>query len=255
MPADPKLLLRAAVASSSAQGSGDGIKDRFASYHPKTRALRCVACDYLAIKHESLWASHAASKSHRSNVSRVKGEEEAKEAKLISAKQTQASMTDEDTIGTNKRKDHEDVSGARQPDEDTKRIKSSPKRFESGPIDAEWERFQREVLNASSSSNGQAPLSTYANATIEVAPSLKPGINGRETEEPGEDEEEEEVTTLDKTETEAEKRARLEREEREEIIARLEEEQRLQDEADERVNALKNRFERLKQARASKKKK
>jgi zinc finger protein 830 len=53
--------------------------------------------------------------------------------------------------------------------------------------------------------------------------------------------------------TDTQKRARLEREEREEILARFEEEQRVQDEADERVNALKIRLERLKQARLNKK--
>lgn len=247
MPTDARLLLRAAVASSSAQSLSDGgIKDRFASYHPKTRALRCTACDFLNIKHESLWASHAASKSHRSNVAKLKREEEEKEMERKRQQQASAIQQEEsvvEEVGSlgNKRKErgleHESSKRAKKGDRDQAE-------------DLEWERFQREVLDAPSTIE-QPSLSTYAEATIEVAPALRPGVNGEIGEE--EDEVDEEDMNQQATETDAERRSRLEREDREEILARLEEEQRLQDEADERVSALKNRFEKLKQARAAKK--
>ncbi|ORY34652.1 hypothetical protein BCR39DRAFT_585618 [Naematelia encephala] len=53
-------------------------------------------------------------------------------------------------------------------------------------------------------------------------------------------------------ETEAERRARLAREEREEIMGRLEEEERAQEDADDRVAALKARMEMIKKRREAK---
>ena len=242
MPADARALLRAA-ASSSAQGATEGIKDRFASYHPKTRALRCLACNYLVIKHESLWASHAASKSHRSNAAQVrKTEEEHEEQQKQQRRAAQVDNMD-GTGGKRKGHEEEDQNG------DEEAAKRARKSETAQPVDAEWERFQREVLDAPSAEQ-QPSLTSYADATIEVGPELRraPGDDREEAEE--EDEEEDEPERANKVETEAERRARLEREDREEILARFEEEQRVQDEADERVAALKSRFERLKQARA-----
>lgn len=127
--------------------------------------------------------------------------------------------------------------------------------------DDEWALFQREVLSmadqpqgedrsASShpinhtkaaSSNDQEPRSrpshapanegaspdAYANATVEVAPQLNKAGDGTALE--GSD-----GTATQFEETEAQKRRRRVREDKEEIMARLEEEQRQQDEADER---------------------
>lgn len=245
MPADARALLRAA-ASSSAQGATEGIKDRFASYHPKTRALRCLACNYLVIKHESLWASHAASKSHRSNAAQVrKSEEEHEEQQKQQRRAAQVDNVD-GTGGKRKGHEEEDQNG------DEEAAKRARKSETAQPVDAEWERFQREVLNAPSAEQ-QPSLTSYADATIEVGPELRRahGDDREETREVEEEEDEEdELGQANKVETEAERRTRLEREEREEILARFEEEQRVQDEADERVAALKSRFERLKQARA-----
>jgi zinc finger protein 830 len=246
MPADARLLLRAAVASSSTS-SENGIKDRFASYQPKTKALRCTACDYLIIKHESLWASHAASKSHRNNVATIRREEEEKErVRELQREEEEAAMQEkeEQTATGSKRKE-------RGPDEETtKKAKTIEVNGQSTTADAEWERFQREVLNAATTAD-QPSSSNYANATIEVRPALNSSYGDNDIDE--ESDEEENGPLQKVAETEAERRVRLDREDREEILARLEEEQRVQDEADERVSALKSRFEKLKQARAAKK--
>ncbi|KAK8849783.1 hypothetical protein IAR55_005119 [Kwoniella newhampshirensis] len=61
-----------------------------------------------------------------------------------------------------------------------------------------------------------------------------------------------EQTLEEPEETEAERRARLEREEREEIVARLEEEERAQEDADSRVTMLKQRMEMLRKKREAK---
>lgn len=242
MPVDARSLLRAATASSS-----EGIKDRFASYHPKTRALRCLACNYLPIKHESLWASHTASKSHRSNVAQVRKKEEEQEEKERRTKNEQAESTEEPAATGSKRKGEDDVEETDNEEKDpAKRARKDPGEAQ---VDSEWERFQREVLNAPTATQ-QPAFDSYADATIEVAPELIRGINGLEGVDDDEVEEEVEVKVK---ETDAEKRARLEREEREEILARFEEEQRVQDEADERVSALKDRLQRLRQARNARK--
>lgn len=264
MPADARSLLRAAAAqkrgvglasssASSSSSSGNAtsttaIPDRFASYHRKTGALRCSACD-LTIKHESLWASHAASKSHRARTDEVRRAEAEQEARAAAAaterEERERVQKEEEERGAQaaatavagsssgaKRKGGGDDDSQRGADGNAaeKRVRLAG---EVESVDPEWERFQREVIAQASESDAhqQADRAIYsANATIEVAPRLRQVPGGADdAEEEAEEEQEEE-----EEETEEEKRARLDREEREEILARFEEEQRIQDEANER---------------------
>lgn len=248
MPVDARSLLRASTASSASGSHVEGapthraIVDRFASYHPKTRALRCSACDYQIVKHESLWASHTASKTHRSNVQAIKRREEEQ-----ARRDAESSAISEKSTAPGKRKQENEQAKEVQEVDTMKRARregAGPSDEALSQIDSEWERFQAEVLDASA--NGQSDDSKRyinAGATIEVEPMLK---NQMDDDGVGEDEADELV------ETPAEKQARLEQEEREDIIARLEEEQRLQEEADERASALRARFEAMRRARGEK---
>lgn len=250
MPADARSLLRAAAAqkraapsssagagaSSSSSGGATAIPDRFASYHRKTGALRCLACD-LTIKHESLWASHAASKSHRAKAEEIKrAEAEEAEKKQRKAeeeeaaqrqREAQAAASSSSAAGKRKGEQFSSEDGGQGDQTAKKRAKINEEQN-----DTEWERFQREVMSQASESDAQPDRGLYsAGATIEVAPKLRQ-VPGRAPLEDGEEEIEEEAE--EEEETEEEKRARLDREEREEIMARFEEEQRIQDEANER---------------------
>lgn len=116
--------------------------------------------------------------------------------------------------------------------------------------DDEWALFQKEVLSAADADEGRSlseavpsrpvasaaksgpstanpPSTTYASATIEVAPQLRNGDQGGQGKEGA-------VSDAQEEETEEQKRRRKLREEKEEIYSRIEEEQRLQDEAQDR---------------------
>lgn len=274
MPADARSLLRAAASS---QAGTAGIADRHASYHPKTKALRCAACQYQPIKHESLWPSHAASKSHRANVQQI---EEGERRRALTARHdddiVEASGDSvDDTHERSKRK-----ASKEGPDQLAgKRPKSNaagqPGISRPMTLDLEWERFQAEVLDApiaggSSASNSSASNSSYlVDATIKVQPLLREESkdarkgdagavsNRRSVGAPTDAKDERaEDMILDPsfaTESVEGRRQRLEREAREEILARLEEEQRVQEEAEDRVRALKERLERMRHSRAARK--
>ncbi|CAD6887563.1 unnamed protein product [Tilletia controversa] len=275
MASDARSLLRAATSQRRA-----GIQDRFASYHPTTQALRCAACAYLPIKHESLWSSHAASKSHRVNVVRVLSEEREKEAAEA------ASQTSGIAKGKRKQGDEgvEDVAGPSSPPASSLKTPASAgpnskrARFDDSdggpgststgaPISStsggaavdedEWARFEREVLEGPADSSAaqdseSAPndFDIHASATISAEPVLLNGTDGDDHAEGMEVDEQDAAGVA--VATEEELRLEREREEREEIISRFEEEQRIQDEADERVNTLKNRIQALKAARLAK---
>ncbi|UZJ54047.1 hypothetical protein CBS101457_003367 [Exobasidium rhododendri] len=253
MPVDSRSLLRAAsaAASSSALSSQEGIKDRFASYHPTTKLLRCLACQYVVVKHESLWASHTASKSHRSNVAQIRIQEEENRERDRQGESKANGQEKATEASGSKRKGIDDEMGVEMNSDAAKRFRNDTR---IGEVDTEWEKFQREVLNAPSALR-PPPLSTYADATIEVAPELRRGNVNADVDVDADGEEGDEVdeVVVKKRETEVERKTRLEQEEREEILSRFEEEQRVQDEADERVTALRNRLERIKQARSARK--
>ncbi|SPO46422.1 uncharacterized protein PSANT_04108 [Moesziomyces antarcticus] len=255
--ADARSLLRAA-ANARAKTGGGGISDRFASYSA-SGALRCSACDYATIKHDSLWGAHVLSKSHRSNAARIR-EEELREAETRRTKDGKRKADDEEDDsndgdsaggGRSPREGATDNtgSGAKKPRTDTKAFaEASTAQAES--IDPEWELFKSQ-MDASGPESG-APEERYdAGATIEAEAQLisQEGTNGA-----GTSTDDGAIEEQSAAEKEAQERARRELEEREEILSRLEEEQRQQDEADQRVSALKQRLQRIRQARLDKQK-
>lgn len=230
--ADARSLLRAAATQRAPHAAG--ITDRWASYHPKTGALRCAACDMVVVKHERLWGAHTASKSHRANV-RAMEEREAQEQTSDRAVEEPVVHTEQEDTLKRKDADEPDVTGATE----VKRTRrETDSETDAAPaLDKEWEEFQRTVIAPSN-----AKPSSYDDATITAAPEL---VRDQVAEAPQEEE------------TEEERRARLEREEREDILARIDAEQRAQAEADERyvfsltrrVLALRARFDRIREAR------
>ena len=116
-------------------------------------------------------------------------------------------------------------------------------------LDLEYERFQKEFLQASD------PRETYERATIVAEPELAPqGIEGL----PVSAEDDPKVQEEEKIElTEEQKQQQKEDEEKELIMDRLMEEERAQEEADMKVQMMKNRLEAFKKqreaARAAKK--
>ncbi|EPQ28875.1 uncharacterized protein PFL1_03677 [Pseudozyma flocculosa PF-1] len=259
MSSSTRSLFRAAASERKAAGSS-GIQDPFASYNPSTGALRCSACNYLAIKHESLWASHASSKSHRTNAARIKAERERQDEALLarqSANHEGKRKADDDGYG----QPTERGQGTGEGDSKRAKVDTETAAGDAGAedIDPEWEAFQREIAEAEASATQAAdPVQAqYASATIEVEPVIKgrgadaAAAAGTADGEGGEGQDGQPA----EEETEEERRARREQEEREEIYSRYEEEQRIQDEAEERVSALKAKLERLKAARLAKKQK
>ncbi|PWZ01321.1 hypothetical protein BCV70DRAFT_198747 [Testicularia cyperi] len=251
MPSDARSLLRAA-ASERARTATLGITDPFASYSG-TGGLRCSACNFLPLKHESLWSAHAASKSHRANAARIREEGKRKQEQEHEEQLRQAELQ---RTKDGKRKaidsDHDDGTSDSTDKQDgvtTKKSRTQSIQDANGAgsvVDAEWEMFkaQMEVPDASAMDSS----SYAADATIEVQPQLRTDDGNADSKDATEDDQK------IREEQEAEERTRKEQEEKEEIYARFEEEQRLQDEADERVTALKQRLERIKQARLAKQK-
>ncbi|KAE8212746.1 hypothetical protein CF327_g3657 [Tilletia walkeri] len=273
MATDARSLLRAATSQRRA-----GIQDRFASYHPTTQALRCAACAYLPIKHESLWSSHASSKSHRVNVARVLSEEKEKEtaaaaaAGLAKGKRKQGDEDldgEDDAVGLGASSSSQQGSSLPTSASNSKRARIEGSNGESdsksrasagtgagGAVDEdEWARFEREVLEGTTAAaDATNDFDIHASATISAEPVLLINGAGGEGEMEGMEMDDEQADDggADAGATEEEQRLEREREEREEILMRFEEEQRIQDEADERVNALKNRIQALKAARLAK---
>ncbi|KAN0063199.1 hypothetical protein ACQY0O_004363 [Thecaphora frezii] len=251
MPPDARSLFRAAASERRAAGNS-GIQDPFASYNPSTRALRCSACNFVPVKHESLWASHASSKSHRANVAKIRAERE-REALRTQEEEQRQRLTNKGKRKAYDGDQDDDDSHDAGTETDSKRAKvdgaasSGAADGRDGDVDPEWEAFQREIAKAESGPAPDPVQTAYANATIEVEPVIK----GQEAPMQEGAERQEEPTTEE--ETEEQRRARREQEEREEIYSRYEEEQRIQDEAEERVTALKLKLERLKAARLAKK--
>lgn len=214
---DARSLLRAA-ASQREQPPAAGIHDRWASYHAKTGTLRCSACNSAVIKHERLWGAHAASKTHRANVHAIEAREARDTAKEGAAPEMVPVDADPAPEAEGlKRKEAEDSE-----ETESKRTRRDAPEAQAPAVDKEWEEFQRTVLQTPAPA--PAPQKNYEHATISVEPEL----HHEQTQGTGEVVEE----------TEEEKRARLDREAREEILSRIEDEQRAQDEADERYVAI-----------------
>ncbi|KAF7327552.1 hypothetical protein MKEN_00334200 [Mycena kentingensis (nom. inval.)] len=213
--------------------------------------LRCIACG--PVKHASAWEGHVGSKLHRTNVARLREEErKADERRRIAEEEEERARS----IANGKRKaDTQDMDDA---DAESKRRKvdnTFPADFFSDPsrdlpvtaeddeqpqaasssIDAEWERFQRDVVNATDAQEAQRE--TYESATVMAEPELvadnMEGLPGQEEEEEAKPKDEEQL------------RREREQDERELIMDRLLEEERAQEEADMKVTILRNRMEAL----------
>lgn len=228
MPADARTLLKAA-ANERVKAGGPGITDPFASYS-STGTLRCSACSYLTIKHESLWGSHVLSKSHRGNVARTR-EEELRQAEIQRTKDGKRKAADDAPFNSRGEKDTSlpsngvDELDAGHESKKARKDESSA----AAPVDAEWEMFKSQMDSSGAEAGADEPTEDYtaAGAALEAEAQL---ISQDGAQVQGEEGIEEKTAE----EIEAEERARKEQEEREEILSRMEEEQRQQDEADQR---------------------
>ncbi|PBK75455.1 hypothetical protein ARMSODRAFT_949691 [Armillaria solidipes] len=241
------------------------ISHPLASYSSSGQ-LRCSACGTI-VKHSSAWEGHLGSKSHRTTVARLKEEQRLKEEE----------EKNKISLGKRKSADDEDMDVADEPA--AKKTKSSnappgfpadffsdpslapaPTAYEGGSddenlpekppaavpqnhpsgIDEEWERFQRDVINAPEYQD------TYENATVFAEPVMvsetPEGFPAQEIEAVAAD-----TTPLD----EEERRKQKEQDERELIMDRLLDEEQAQEEADMKVTVMKSRLDALKKQRAA----
>ncbi|KIS69517.1 uncharacterized protein UMAG_02056 [Mycosarcoma maydis] len=248
MTGDARSLLRA-VASERAKLGASGVSDAFASYSANG-GLRCSACDYLAIKHESLWGAHVLSKSHRTNVARIHKEEQVRQAELERTKAGKRKATQGDGRDASPSDAAADATHARSTLASKKARADTEQVVTDTPptLDPEWELFKSQVesIEPDLDHPSDTPI---AGAALEAEPQLisQDDLDQRH---------DTDAVLWEKSaeELEAEERARIEQQEREEILSRMEEEQRQQDEADQRVSALKQRLQRLKQARLDRQK-
>jgi zinc finger protein 830 len=256
------------------------ITHPLASYN-QAGQLRCVACGTL-VKHTSAWEGHLGSKAHRTNVARLK-EEKAREEQRLKEHQEQEQvargkrkaeeqspdLSEESDDGETKRRKIDagklrakstefpvdffsDPSRAPLPPQSDEEEDEEPADDPSKPpppvtppsvVDLEYERFQRELLN------GPDFLETYERATVIVEPDLVPesteglpmrdGAGGQESD-------------LAQKQSEDAMRKQKEQDERELIMDRLLEEERVQEEADMKVTVMKTKLEALKKRREAK---
>src|SRR5207302_1151730 len=83
------------------------ISHPLASYS-STGQLRCVACG-IVVKHASAWEGHLGSKIHRTNVARLKGEEQKRETQRLQAEAEAAAREAQDAqVIQGKRKAEDD---------------------------------------------------------------------------------------------------------------------------------------------------
>ncbi|KAH7928287.1 hypothetical protein BV22DRAFT_1103174 [Leucogyrophana mollusca] len=235
--------------------------------------LRCVICG-TPVKHASAWDGHLGSKAHRMNVLRLKEEERLREEQKHG----------EEAVASKRKADEEEFKPStvvkKQKLDGTSVAKSAkggfPTDFFSDPsqapisvedddsgdddeldepketqtvarptqgasdtvLDQEWINFQQSVVNAPDEREA------YERATVFAEPELASEVpEGIPIQDPAESQAE--PTKLDE---EAERR-RKEQEERELIMDRMMDEERAQEEADMKVNVMKNRLEALKRKR------
>lgn len=228
MPVDARSLLRAA-ANERAKAGASGISDPFASYS-SSGGLRCSACNYLTIKHESLWGAHALSKSHRANVTRI-GEEEVRQAEIQRTKDGKRKADDADEALDEGDGPLTTATGTGNGEEnagpESKKARTEANGAEA--IDLEWELFKSQM-------EATEPDTSQPRKDYSAAPALEAEAQLISHDGDARSGQEAHGGVEEKTaeELEAEERAGKEQEEREEILSRLEEEQRQQDEADQR---------------------
>nr|CDI53133.1 conserved hypothetical protein [Melanopsichium pennsylvanicum 4] len=226
MATDARLLLRQATKSRASSSSI--ISDPFASYS-STGALRCSACNFVTIKHESLWSSHALSKSHRANTARLR-EEDLRQAEAQRIKDGKRKADDsQDDLGASHGPSGTITSSNGEEKGNLEFASQGSKKARTESIDPEWELFKSQMEANAEPKEDQQVSDHGAGAALEAEAYL---ISPRGT--AANKYADDLVDERSKEELEAEERARREQEEREEILSRLEEEQRQQDEADQR---------------------
>ncbi|ESK98271.1 coiled-coil domain-containing protein 16 [Moniliophthora roreri MCA 2997] len=245
------------------------ITHPLASYN-QSGQLRCSACGTI-VKHASAWEGHLGSKIHRTTVAQIKEkerereeqrlrqEEEEREKALLGKRRAtegdgDVSMEDQDQQQPTKKQKVKDapkgfpVDFFSEPsrahvleqdddEEEEQEEAQAPPLASDQPksqLDLEWERFQREVVNATDFQE------TYENATITAEPVMVEVMEGIPTEAAPEAPEQ-----VD----EEESRRRKEQEERELIMDRILDEERAQEEADMKVTVMKNKLDALKKKR------
>ena len=243
------------------------ISHPYAAYNPSGQ-LKCLVCG-LVIKYASAWEGHLGSKSHRTNVARMREEEN---------RQRIAVHEDEhDSETTGKRKTPAAEGGSSQVEKKRKVEEAPlpsqmfPQDFFSDPsqapvplsegesdeevedsapalptqhlspsteVDLEYQRFQLELLKSAD------PSETYDRATVVAEPVLA------STDVPGFPTNADEAASTQPMEEQT--RSKRAQEDRELIMDRLLEEERAQEDADMRVQLLKTKLEALRKKRASK---
>ncbi|KAF7312194.1 hypothetical protein MIND_00232300 [Mycena indigotica] len=219
--------------------------------------LRCIACG--PVKQASAWDGHVGSKIHRTNVARLREEERRQEAEQLKREKEKEEQLASNNVSNGKRKAEQQE--MEDSDTELKRRKTDtrfPADFFSDPsraaiimqdddeegketahgsLDAEWERFQRDVVNVSD--GGDARRETYENATVMAEPELvTDNMEGLPNQQDQPD-------TTSKPQDAEQLRREQEMDERELIMDRLLEEERAQEEADMKVTLLRNRMEAL----------
>jgi len=245
------------------------ISHPFATYTPSGQ-LKCAVCG-TAVKHATVWEGHLGSKSHRTNVARMKEEQSREE-------QRQRERAEAEAKGKRKADDDESMPTP-EPADKKRRVEpagfptdffSDPGRALSAPehdsdsdaemdgppatapvttqplapkadVDLEYERFQRELLISDKKPE------MYEAATVFAEPVLVSSAND------GFPVEEAAMTEEAPAKTEEEIRLQKQEEERELIMDRLFEEERAQEDADSRVSLMKARIEMAKKRREQKK--
>ena len=240
------------------------ISHPYATYNPSGQ-LKCSVCG-LAIKHASAWEGHLGSKSHRTNIARLREEEKQQ-------RMTEVQEDEHDSETTRKRKAptaeaHSPMEKKRKVEENPPRNHSFPQDFFSDPsrapislsedesdeeledsaptqqlrpsneVDLEYQRFQLELVKNAD------PSETYDRATVFAEPVLA------STDIPGFPTNAGEAAPIQPVDlTEEQIRSKREQEDRELIMDRLLEEERAQEDADMRVQLLKTKLEGLRKKR------
>lgn len=252
------------------------VNHPFASYSTNGQ-LRCLACGTI-VKHASSWEGHIGSKAHRTNVARLREEEQRRavrtEEVVQGKRKADESSPEPEQHAADSKKRRLDRTSVNQPsanapngfpadffsdpshappppDSDEDGDEPSDATVEAPPpvvpdaarsaIDLEWEKFQQTVLNPPDESE------TYERATVFAEPILSSTIpEGFPSLQAGE------PVAKPEELTEEQKRRQKEQEERELIMDRLLEEERAQEEADAKVVMLKNKLEALRKQRDAK---
>ncbi|TFK50075.1 hypothetical protein OE88DRAFT_317578 [Heliocybe sulcata] len=252
------------------------VSHPLASYNASGQ-LKCIACGSI-VKYVSAWDGHIGSKAHRTNVAKLKEAERLKEERRLKEEEERVRgkrKADEDededdednwTEAKKRRVDENEMASTAPPTkpgrnafpadffsdstqlpvlgedgEDEDGEHGAAQKTED-PVDLEWEAFQKTVLAAP---DPQAELrERFENATIvaepEPAPDALVGFPPLAGQQADAEPEVVDAETL---------RKRKELEDREIIMDRLLDEERAQEEADEKVNALKTRLEAIRKRR------